>query len=102
MARGNGRAAVANAKAYTASRVNRAQGDAGSFLDREAAFRFAPGPTETRLYLETIEQVFPGKKKLIVDSTKARRQLFLIDDGVEISGPALNPVFSESPRKEAR
>jgi hypothetical protein len=49
------------------------------------------------LYLETIEQVLPGKKKLIVDSTKARRQLFLLEDGVEIGGTALSPVFSETP-----
>jgi hypothetical protein len=49
------------------------------------------------LYLETVEQVLPGKKKLIVDSTKARRQLFLLEDGVEIGGTALNPVFSETP-----
>jgi len=37
--------------------------------------------------------VLPGKKKLIVDSSKARRQLFLLEDSVEIAGPALNPVF---------
>jgi sulfur relay (sulfurtransferase) complex TusBCD TusD component (DsrE family) len=49
------------------------------------------------LYLETVEQVLPGKKKLIVDSTKARRQLFLLEDGVEIGGTALNPAFSETP-----
>jgi len=42
--------------------------------------------------------VLPGKKKLIVDSTKARRNLFLVGDGVEIGGPALNPVFSETPK----
>jgi len=34
-----------------------------------------------------------------VDSTRARRQLFLLEDGVEIGGAALNPVFTE-PRKE--
>ena len=100
LARGNAKASLAQANGYTAERVNRAQGDAGRFTQREAAFRSAPGPTETRLYLETIEQVLPGKKKLIVDSTKARRQLFLLEDSVEIGGAALNPVFSETPRKE--
>jgi len=43
--------------------------------------------------------VLPGKKKLIIDSTKARRQLFLLEDRVEIGGAALNPVFSDT-RKE--
>ena len=100
LARGNAKASLAEANGYTVGRVNRAQGDSARFNQRETAFRAAPGPTETRLYLETIEQVLPGKKKLIVDSTKARRQLFLLDDGVEIGGPVLNPVFSEPARKQ--
>jgi Cu+-exporting ATPase len=99
LARGNGRASLDKAKAYTLDRNGRAAGDADRFTQREAAFRSAPGPTETRLYWETIEQVLPGKKKLIVDSSKARRQLFLLEDGVEIGGAALNPVFSETTRK---
>jgi Cu+-exporting ATPase len=102
LARGNARASLAEARGYTAARVSRSQGDASRFNQREAAFRSAPGPTETRLYLETIEQVLPGKKKLIVDSTKARRHLFLLEDSVEIAGPALNPVFSETPPPKER
>jgi Cu+-exporting ATPase len=97
LARGNGRAGLQKAAAYTLDRIGRAQGDADRFLQHEGAFRLVPGPTETRLYWETIEQVLPGKKKLIVDSSKARRQLYLLEDGVEIGGPALNPVFSETP-----
>lgn len=97
LARGNAKASLAAANGYTVERIHRAQGDADRFTQREAAFRSAPGPTQTRLYLETVEQVLPGKKKLIVDSTKARRQLFLLEDGVEIGGTALNPVFSETP-----
>jgi HflK protein len=95
LARGNAKASLAEANGYSVGRVNRSQGDSARFTQRETAFRAAPGPTETRLYLETIEQVLPGKKKLIVDSTKARRQLYLLEDGVEIGGPALNPVFSD-------
>ncbi|HLK62523.1 MAG TPA: FtsH protease activity modulator HflK [Bryobacteraceae bacterium] len=98
-ARGNARASVADANGYTAGRINRAQGDALRFTQRETAFRAAPGTTETRLYLETIEQVLPGKRKLIVDTTKGRRQLYLLEDGVEIGGPALNPVFSETAKR---
>lgn len=99
VSRGKAKAGLADASGYSAGRVSRAQGDAARFDQREAAFRVAPGPTETRLYLETVEQVLAGKKKLIVDSTKARRQLYLLDDGVEIGGPALNPVFTEAPRR---
>ena len=70
------------------------------FDQREAAFRAAPGPTETRLYLETMEQVLPGKKKLIVDSSKGRRHLFLLEDGVEIAPPAVPLVAPQ--RREVR
>jgi membrane protease subunit HflK len=99
LARGNGRAGLQKAAAYTLDRIGRAQGDADRFQQHEAAFRLAPGPTETRLYLETIELVLPGKRKFITDSSKARRQLFLIEDGVEIGGSTLNPVLSPPPRR---
>jgi Cu+-exporting ATPase len=87
LARGNAKAAIENARAYTLGRTNRAGGDASRFTQAEQAYRTAPGPTETRLYLETMEQVLPGKKKLIVDSGKGRRHLMLLDDGIEIAPP---------------
>jgi Cu+-exporting ATPase len=93
LARGNAKARLEQAAAYRADRKNRADGDATRFIQREVAFRSAPGPTELRLYLETVEQVLPGKKKLILDHTKSARRLFLLEDGVEIAGPGANPVF---------
>ena len=87
LARGNARALLANANAYTIGRANRATGDASRFTQAEQAYRAAPGPTETRLYLETMEQVLPGQKKLIVDSGKGRRHLVMLEDGVEIGPP---------------
>ena len=87
VARGNAKAQVQNANAYTLGRTNRAAGDAGRFTQAEEAYRTAPGPTATRMYLETMEQVLPGKKKLIVDTGKGRRHLLLLEDGVEIAPP---------------
>jgi len=99
LARGNALARMEQARAYTLGRTNRAEGDAARFTGREAAYRTAPGPTETRLYLETLEQVLPGKKKLILDRSKAPRRLFLMERGVEIGGPATQPLFApEAPR----
>ncbi len=89
VARGNALAALENAHAYNIGRKNRSDGDATRFTALEQAFRHAPGPTETRLYLETIEQVLPGKKKLIVDTSKGRRHLVVLEDGVEL--PPLMP-----------
>ena len=42
---------------------------AGRFDAAAAAYRLAPDVTASRLYLETVEQVLPGKNKLIVDKT---------------------------------
>jgi Cu+-exporting ATPase len=94
LARGNAKARLEQGHAYTIGRTNRAYGDADRFSAREAAFRTAPGPTETRLYLETLEQVLPGKRKLIIDRSKTPRRLFMLEDGAEISGPAGAPLFS--------
>ena len=93
LARGNGQARLKSAEAYTLGRKNRAEGDAVRFVETERAFRSAPGPNETRLYLETMEQVLPGKRKLILDPGKGRRHLLLIEDGVEI-GPAMSPLLA--------
>ncbi len=93
LARGNAEARQLSAVGYSAGKKNRAAGDAARFEQAERAFRTAPGPTETRLYLEAIEQVLPGKRKLIVDSSKGRRHLLLIEEGVEIA-PAAAPLIS--------
>jgi Cu+-exporting ATPase len=98
LARGNAKAQLQNAASFTLGRVNRAQGDADRFDLREGSYRGAPGPNDTRLYFDTIDSVLPGKKKLILDKTKGRRHLFLLDDGVELSGPMAAPLVPSTPR----
>ena len=89
LSRGNAKARVANASGYAFGRINRAAGDSSRFDQQQASYRKAPGPTETRLYLETMEQVLPSKKKLIIDSSGGgRRHLLLLEDGVEIPSAA--------------
>lgn len=90
-ARGEAKARLEAAQGFRTGRVSRATGDASRFTQSEAAYRTGPGVTETRLYLEAMEQVLPGRKKFIVDSARgARRHLMVLEDGVEI-GPALAP-----------
>ena len=95
LARGQALARLAEAAGYTAARANRAEGDAERFNQFVEAFKTAPGVTQTRLYLETIEQVLPGKKKLIVDASKfGRRQMLLVDPQgmpLDLGGTGLNP-----------
>ncbi|MFN7924407.1 MAG: FtsH protease activity modulator HflK [Bryobacteraceae bacterium] len=95
LARGRGKASLETAAGYAAGRKNRSQGDASRFTEAEAAFRAQPGTTETRLYLETMEQVLAGRKKMIVDAGKGRRHLMLVDDGVEIGAAA--PALAAPP-----
>jgi regulator of protease activity HflC (stomatin/prohibitin superfamily) len=97
LARGSAEALVVNAKGYTLGKVNRSVGDASRFRLAADAFRAAPATTETRLYLETIEQVLPGKKKLIVDAGKGRRHLMLVDDGVTFALPQAFGMASQNP-----
>jgi membrane protease subunit HflK len=92
LARGNAEALLQNAQAHSIGRKNRSLGDASKFVQTEQAFRAAAGPNHTRLYLETLEQVLPGKRKLIIDSSQGRRHLLLADDGVLLPPSALSPA----------
>ncbi|MCC6342440.1 MAG: FtsH protease activity modulator HflK [Bryobacterales bacterium] len=100
LARGNAQASLLEAQGYSTGRENRSLGDAMRFNERESAFRSAPGPTELRLYLETMEQVLPGRRKMIVDAAKGRRNLMLIEDGVEIAAPVMPFVAPNRPPEE--
>ncbi len=84
LAKGNAGAMLENARAYSIGRKTRSEGDASRFLSTEQAFRGAPQATESRLYLETMEAVLPGKKKLILDKTQNKRHLYLLQDGIEL------------------
>ncbi len=87
LARGQGEALIQEAKAYLASRSDRAGGDAARFRQLESAYRTAPAATSTRLYLEAMEDILPGRKKLVLDSNGGRRTLWTVDDGVLVAPP---------------
>ena len=89
LARGNAEARLQSAAGYKVSRTERADGDGSRFDLAESAFNTAPAIHRLRLYLETMEQVLPGKKKLILDSSKGRRHLLLLEDGVEVAPPGV-------------
>ena len=87
LSRGNAKALIAGAEGYSLDKKNRSSGDATRFLLRESGYAASPDLTGIRLYLETMEQILPGKRKMIVDSGKGRRHLILLEDGVEIAPP---------------
>jgi len=56
------------AEGYALKRVNEALGDVASFKSMLAEYRKAPEITRTRLYLESMKEVFPQMgKKIILD-----------------------------------
>ena len=68
-ARGEAARLVQGAEAFSAERVEKATGEANRFLAILEEYRKAPEVTRQRLYLETMEEVLPGVRKFIVDSS---------------------------------
>ena len=66
-ARGEARQMQEQALAYKESLINQAQGDAARFTEVAAEYAKASEVNGQRLYLETMEQILPKIKKLIVD-----------------------------------
>ena len=65
--RGRAQQSLEEAEAYRQKKINEAAGDAARFNQIAAEYRNAAQVTGRRLYLETMEQVLPRIKKLIVD-----------------------------------
>src|SRR5947209_6250908 len=69
-ARGQAKAREKEAEAYASRRVNQAKGETEKFSLLLTEYLKAPIPTRQRLYLESMEQIFPSlEKKIIVDDT---------------------------------
>lgn len=66
-ARGQARQLLEEAAAYRETKTNEARGDAARFEQVAAEYARASQVTARRLYLETMEQVLPRIRKLIVD-----------------------------------
>jgi membrane protease subunit HflK len=78
-ARGEAQQTIEQAEGYATDRVNRAKGDAALFKELLAAYRQAPDVTRRRIYLETMNEIYPKiKSKVILDSS-ARNVLPLLN-----------------------
>jgi membrane protease subunit HflK len=66
-ARGQAQQLLESAEAYREKKTNEATGDAARFNQVAAEYQKAARVTSQRLYLETMEQVLPRIRKLIVD-----------------------------------
>jgi membrane protease subunit HflK len=66
-ARGEAERLIEEAHAYKLRKVNEAQGDAARFLQVASEYERASNVNGRRLYVETMEQILPKIKKLMVD-----------------------------------
>ena len=68
-ARGEADQLIEQAEGYAIDRVNRAKGDASLFDDVYAAYRRAPEVTRRRIFLETMETIYPAmQRKILLDN----------------------------------
>jgi len=68
-ARGEADQVIEQAEGYAIDRVNRARGDAALFDDVYAAYRRAPEVTRRRIFLETMETIYPAmQRKILLDN----------------------------------
>jgi membrane protease subunit HflK len=68
---------VQEAEAYKAQIVQLATGDASRFNQLLTAYEKAPAVTRERLYIESVEAVLRGSKKVIIDSKGGNNLLYL-------------------------
>ena len=84
-ARGEADQVIEQAEGYAIDRVNRAKGDAALFDDVYAAYRRAPEVTRRRIFLETMETVYPAmQRKILLDNGLQGVLPLLQLDGAEV------------------
>jgi len=66
-ARGEAQKIIEEALGYKAERVERAKGDVDRFLAVLKEYKKSKDVTRKRLYLETMEKILPGIRKIIID-----------------------------------
>jgi membrane protease subunit HflK len=67
-ARGQALQTIQESEGYAAKRVNEAKGDAAAFTAVLSAYRQAPEVTRRRMYLETMQAIYPKvQRKIVLD-----------------------------------
>jgi modulator of FtsH protease HflK len=84
--RGKAEQTIRDAQGYATAVVNRAEGDANRFRSVLAAYQTSPTVTRTRLYIETMEELYSRFKSLTI-----------VDKGVQ----GLLPVFQSKTAETA-
>ena len=80
-ARGEALQTIQQAEGYATDRVNRAKGDASLFNALLTAYKRAPGVTRRRMYLETMNEIYPKVKRKVIIDAAAKNILPLLNLG---------------------
>jgi len=83
-ARGQALQAIQQAEGYAMDRINRAKGDAKFFELILEAYKRAPNVTKRRIYLETIDTIYPEIKHKVIVDDKVKGVLPLLSLGSEV------------------
>jgi membrane protease subunit HflK len=70
---------IQQSEGYAANRVNRAKGDAAAFEAQLQAYQRAPEVTRRRIYLETMQEIYPKMERKIVLGENLQGVLPLLD-----------------------
>lgn len=76
-ARGKAARLLEEAEGKRQEAIDRAEGDAARFSQLVTEFRKAPDITRERLYLETMESVMSGSRKVVVDAKSGNNMIYL-------------------------
>jgi len=78
-ARGSAKKIIEEAKGYASERLNDAKGQSGRFLDILKEYKTAPDVTRKRMYLETMQDIFPHVENVYVIDKDQRGPLPLLN-----------------------
>ena len=85
-AKGEAEQMIADAEGYAVKRVNRSEGDVALFNQVFKEYRNAPDVTRRRLYLETMSEILPKIKELIIVDENQKSILPHLDVGKDTKG----------------
>ncbi len=113
-ARGKAARALEEANAYKEQVIAKAEGDASRFVSLAKEYNKAPEVTRERLYLDTMEQVMAGSKKIMMDTSSSNNMFYLPITGdtnstssmssvpPPISGEMIDRLKKEAQAKQSR
>ncbi len=91
-ARGKAARAVEEANAYRDQVVAKSEGNTSRFLNLMKEYQKAPEVTRQRLYLDMMEKVMSGGKKVLLDSSSSNNMLYLPISNDTNAGGSATPI----------